>query len=292
VVIWVISLTKFVANLLPHKNGTVAYLPFLGSSYNLWQGRLWFWGFIVFFFILGIIGCCVFCCCRDEGHDGDYGHDNYRRGDCWWVCCGPSYHQGYYYYSPYSYWSPTDIFLLWWIMTPHYGYGYHHHHACCYGCSSTDCSACGAGLGSGCGSSQDCGKDGLMVIAVIVIVVVVIFVVIGVFFGSMIAFLLVNKVMKRHLQLLEKQASAKKFSVVNLDDPEQVRLSEAQERDGQLTQFVEVTVHDSELREPLNMTPKAKSFDLYRESLQSFVLCESNKLRSRWIRICICMVLC
>jgi hypothetical protein len=28
------------------------------------------------------------------------------------VCCGPSYHNGYYYYSPYSYWSPTDVFFL------------------------------------------------------------------------------------------------------------------------------------------------------------------------------------
>lgn len=41
-----------------------------------------------------------------------------------------------------------------------------------------------------------------------------------------------------------------------------VQLSEHQEREGQLTQFVEVAVHD-ELREPLHQTPKAKSFDLY-----------------------------
>lgn len=256
-----LSLTRWVSGLLPHgKNGTVAYLPFL--AYPLFEGRIWFWGFVVFFFILGVVGSCVFCCCRDDGEESNYGHNQYSRGDCWWVCCGPSYHNGYYYYSPYSYWSPTDVFFLWWIMSPHYGY-HHHHAACCTGgCGAHDCSACcGAGLGS-CGSSQDCGKDGLMVLAVIVIIIVVIFIVIGVFFGSIIAFLLVNKIMKRHLQLLEKQANARKFTVVNLDDPQQVQLSEHQEREGQLTQFVEVAVHD-ELREPLNQTPKAKSFDLY-----------------------------
>jgi len=69
--------------------------------------------------------------------------------------------------------------------------------------------------------------------------------------------------MKRHLQLLDRQASAQKFMVVNLDDPEQVKLSEQQERDGQFSMMMtDVLVHD-EMSEPLNRAPKGKEFDLY-----------------------------
>jgi hypothetical protein len=49
------------------------------SSYL--QGRIWFWGFVVFFFILGVLGSCVFCCCRDDGSENNYGHNQYAALD-------------------------------------------------------------------------------------------------------------------------------------------------------------------------------------------------------------------
>lgn len=38
-----------------------------------------------------------------------------------------------------------DLLCLYWLMTPHYGYGYHHHHYynCCHGC---DCHSCGSSI--------------------------------------------------------------------------------------------------------------------------------------------------
>jgi len=232
-------------------------MPFL--NFNLWSGRIWFWGFIVFFFILGIVGSIVYCCFK--GDEGSHSYESqYNHSSCWWIFCGPSYYNGYYYYSPYGYWGPGDILCWYWLLTPHYHY--HGVHTTCCDCGSGSCAGC-AGMGNSC-SGNDCSKDGLIALLVIVIIVVLIFVIIGVVIGSMITFLLVNKIMKRHLTLLERQSHTQKFIVCNLDNPEEVNEADAQERDGTLAPFSEVLVINyPETQEPLNRPPKSKEFDLY-----------------------------
>jgi len=258
-----LSLTNLVKSLLPKNfNGTLNYMPFL--AYSLWSGRIWFWGFIVFFFVLGIVGSICYCCFRDEGRENDYGHEHYSHSSCWWIFCGPSYYNGYYYYSPYGYWGPGDLLCLWWLTSPHYGHQYGCL-ACCYGCDNcahgcnpSDCST----------GNSDCGKDGIGAIFIVVIIVVLIFVIIGVLVGSVLTFLLVNKIMKRHLTLLERQANTQKFVVCNLDDESEVNEAEYQEKNGRTEQFAEVIVHKDDIHlvnEPLNKPPKGKVFDTYQQ---------------------------
>jgi len=236
-------------------------MPFLSGG--LWTGRIWFWGFIVFFFILGVVGSVVYCCFRgDEGSDNNYGHEHYSNSSCWWIFCGPSYYNGYYYYSPYGYWGPGDILCFYWLMTPHWGF-HHHTYTCC------DCHGCAGCAGctslNDCSGGNDCGKDGLIALLVIVIIVVLVFVIIGVVVGSLIIFLLANKIMKRHLTLLERQAHTQKLIVCNLDDPAEVNEAEEQERDGLLIPFSELysPPQEGSVTEPLSRPPKSKEFDLY-----------------------------
>jgi len=257
-------LTGPIKSLLPKGyNNTVLYLPFLGYK-NIFSGRIWFWGFVVFFFVLGVVGSIFYCCFRnDAGSQNEYGRDQYNHSTCWWIFCGPSYYNGYYYYSPYGYWGPGDILCFYWLLTPHYHY--HQSAICCYG----DCTHCCHGGIAGCsGGGGDCGKDGLGAFAIIIIIVVVVFVVIGVVVGSLLAFLIVNKILKRHLTLLERQASTQKYVVCNLDNQTEVVEAEQQEKNGELAQFTEVFVQphgdDANLvNEPLNKPPKGKGFDLY-----------------------------
>jgi len=187
------------------------------TTYSLFDGRIWFWGFIALFFTLGIIGCCCFCCCREKGNElSPTLDDNYRqRGDCWWICCGPSYFGGHYYSTPYGYWTGNDILCCYLIAGNN----------SCSGCncgslglSSCNGSNCGGSSGSGGGGSNDCGSA----ILVIIVVVIVVIVVCGVVFGGIIAFLLVNKILRRHLHYLQKKEEADASIIVDLDDPQQI----------------------------------------------------------------------
>lgn len=215
------------------------------------KGRIWFWGFVVFFFVLGVIGCGFWCCCGGDS-GGHYVSD---RDQYVWIkfsitlqlltwrllvgllrsyvlqwfvfLCYSVTFLGVYYGSPFGYWGPGDM-CCWWCITDynyhHYHYHHHYHNSGCAGkcwtsckiftptlgggCSGGDCGGCG-----GCGgcSSSDCDKDGAAIILVIVAIIVAIFVIIGVLFGSVLAFLMVNKITKRHLEILQKKSDAKKL---------------------------------------------------------------------------------
>jgi hypothetical protein len=89
-------------------------------------------------------------------------------------------------------------------------------------CSGGGCGGCG-----GCGSWSGGGKDGeaAIILLVIVAIIVAIFVIIGLIFGSILTFLLINKITKRHLDILQKKSDAKKLVVADLDDPGQVAMA-------------------------------------------------------------------
>jgi len=58
---------------------------------------------------------------------------------------------------------------------------------------------------------------------VIALIIVAIFIVIGTIVGSLIAFMVINKITKRHLDLLQRRADTQQLIVADLDDPAQVR---------------------------------------------------------------------
>jgi len=60
------------------------------------------------------------------------------------------------------------------------------------------------------------------VIAIILLVIIIIIVICGVIAGAILAFMIVNKVIKRHIHLLAQQAQASYAMVADLDDPSQV----------------------------------------------------------------------
>jgi len=233
-----LSLNKAVINIFCPKdsfvNNTCA-LPFIFEP-NLWTGRIWFYGFIVFFFVLGVIGCCFACCFRDEGSHGDYGHGSFGRGDCWWLCCGPSYYNGYYYYSPYGYWGFNDLccFMCW------HHTAYHHH-----GCNMNACSGCYGCVGAGDCNGSD-SSSGATVLLVILLVVIAIFVVCGIVFGTMIGAMIFGKIIRRHLSLLEKRADATTYIVADLNNPAQVAEADRQANEG-LAPLQKVVVTDPQI---------------------------------------------
>jgi len=57
---------------------------------------------------------------------------------------------------------------------------------------------------------------------VIVAVIVLIVVVCGTVFATFVTFMIMNKIIKRHLYLLERQQTVEVEMVVDLDDPDQV----------------------------------------------------------------------
>jgi len=203
-----------------YKNSTTSCSSFQFTGRALFQGRIWFWGFVCLFFTLGIIGCFCFCFCREKGSSSPDSFDDYRhRGDCWWIWCGPTYYGGYYYTSPYGYWTGNDILCLWLMMDMNRHSYYHSTNTNCCDCNSCNGNCGGCDLsGSNCGGD----KDGLSAIAVIIIVVVILVVVCGVIFGGIIAFLLVNKVLRRHLHFLQKKQEADTNMIVDLDNPQQL----------------------------------------------------------------------
>jgi len=67
------------------------------------------------------------------------------------------------------------------------------------------------------------------VIAIIILVIVVAVIVCGVIFGSVIAFLVINKIIRRRMQILQKKYTAQENVVADLDDPLQVSQSSVYE---------------------------------------------------------------
>jgi len=68
----------------------------------------------------------------------------------------------------------------------------------------------------------------LIIFAVIVLIVVVC----GVAFAAFVSFMIMNKIIKRHLYLLEKQQVAESEMVVDLDDLSQVSKAGQQTQEG------------------------------------------------------------
>jgi len=200
-------------------------------DHTVWSGRVWFWGFICLFFVLGIVGCFFFCCCREEGDSSinTSSHDYHSRGDCYWICCGPTYYNGYYYGTPYGYWNSTDILCCWYCTSLHTNAHHYHHHAS----SGCDCTFGGCS-GGDCGNFGGCkdSKDGSQVFLIIFAVIVLIVVVCGVAFAAFVSFMIMNKIIKRHLYLLEKQQVAESEMVVDLEDLSQVSKASQQTQEG------------------------------------------------------------
>eukprot|EP01126_Amoeba_proteus_P051114 TRINITY_DN6090_c0_g3_i1.p1 TRINITY_DN6090_c0_g3~~TRINITY_DN6090_c0_g3_i1.p1 ORF type:complete len:345 (-),score=43.17 TRINITY_DN6090_c0_g3_i1:224-1258(-) len=172
----------------------IVHMSFLKNT--LFEGRIWFWGFVVFFFFLGIIACILNCCCECSSASNYDVHDyrsHHHNTYCWWVWCGPSYYNGAIYYTPYGYWGNPDFCCC---------VGLHHHSF--HGGGNSNC---------------DCGdsKEGAMILLIILLVVVAIFVVIGVIFGAIMTVLFILKIIRRHLHLLERSHQVKKYVLVDLD---------------------------------------------------------------------------
>jgi len=67
---------------------------------------------------------------------------------------------------------------------------------------------------------------------VIVLIIVAVFVLIGIIFGTILTVLVVNKIIKRHVNLLERQANARTFMVADLNNPAQVAEADRQMAEG------------------------------------------------------------
>jgi len=203
---------------------------FTGAS-NIWLGRVWFWGFVLLFFLLGIIGCFFFCCCREKNPPRSYeSRSYYDRSSCYWWWCGPSYYNGYYYSSPYGYYGTNDILCCYLCCSTA---PYHHHHTTggnwsnC-NCSSNDCS-------DGCtGNCDKCDGDSGSVLVVILLIIVAIIVICGIVFTVFIALLIMNKIIKRHMHILERQ-SRTQLERIRDREANSVRISINEEHQGLLT---------------------------------------------------------
>jgi len=69
---------------------------------------------------------------------------------------------------------------------------------------------------------------------VIILIIIAVFVLVGIIFGTILTVLVVNKIVRRHINLLERQANARTFIVADLNNPAQVA-----EADRQMAQGVE-----------------------------------------------------
>jgi len=178
---------------------------------GMWA-RIWIFGPVIFFFLLGCVGSAV-CCFSNTGSSDPVGYANARSNDCWWVLCGPTFYNGIWYGNP-------------WM-----GCGYNDM-LCCYLCCRTTavsadvCSRASCNNCGGCsGGNMNCnggGGNGMLVLLVIALIIVAIFAVIGVIFGAFLLFVLVNKVAKRQLELMDRRAKTVYEIVADLDDPKQV----------------------------------------------------------------------
>jgi hypothetical protein len=93
-----------------------------------------------------------------------------------------------------------------------------------------DLMSCGS-----CDGDCNCGESGGggggeagLVIVVILLVILAIFVAIGIIFGSLVVFMLMNKVVRRQLAIMNRKDHTAYEVVADLDDPKQVGEARAQ----------------------------------------------------------------
>jgi len=67
---------------------------------------------------------------------------------------------------------------------------------------------------------------------VIILIIIAVFVLVGIIFGTLLTVLVVNKIIKRHVSLLERQANARTFMVADLNNPAQVAEADRQMSEG------------------------------------------------------------
>lgn len=79
----------------------------------------------------------------------------------------------------------------------------------------------------------------------IALIVVIIFVICGIIFGSVVGFLVVNKIVKRHLYILEKKHTVEYEMVADLDDPVQMETAEQCTDDSREEPFVENDIRNN-----------------------------------------------
>jgi len=79
-----------------------------------------------------------------------------------------------------------------------------------------------------CGDAGGGGGDAGLVIIVILLVILAIFVAIGIVFGSLVVFMLMNKVVRRQLAIMDRKDHTAYELVADLDDPKQVGEAQSQ----------------------------------------------------------------
>jgi len=186
----------------------------------IWQGRVWFYGFVLFFFVLGIIGCFFFLCCRDKNPSSKLKEDRqyyYDRSSCYWWWCGPTYYGGYYYSSPYGYYNSTDLLCCWCCLTN----SSPHHHSTVNNwdcnCNANDCNA----SGGNCNGNNDLGSAFIIVILIVVIIGIIC----GIIFTAFVSLMIINKIIKRHMHILQRQALTKVERIRDRDQKAPVEIT-------------------------------------------------------------------
>eukprot|EP00128_Syssomonas_multiformis_P002589 Colp12_sorted_trinity150504_noHs@32861 len=84
----------------------------------------------------------------------------------------------------------------------------------CRGVQCTDCGVCAGGCGGGCGGG---GDDAGAVLAIIAVVIAAIIVCLGFIVGIFVSVALGKKIIKRHMGILERKATAEDQVVEDLD---------------------------------------------------------------------------
>eukprot|EP01130_Rhizamoeba_saxonica_P015366 TRINITY_DN6875_c0_g1_i1.p1 TRINITY_DN6875_c0_g1~~TRINITY_DN6875_c0_g1_i1.p1 ORF type:complete len:341 (-),score=52.14 TRINITY_DN6875_c0_g1_i1:69-1091(-) len=166
--------------------------------------RALIYGFIMFFFFLGITVLFWGCMKCLEDDDPDY-----------------EMHQSY----PYRH----DSYLgawLWIYWTPFYWPSYHlHTFFCCYFCCNTCSHTCALGASHASCGDGDCDGEGAGGLCLAIIIIILIIAAIGAIFGSLFAFFMFFKLLKRHLRILQKKSAIRRQYVANLEDPDEVAQS-------------------------------------------------------------------
>ncbi|ELR17039.1 zinc finger, C3HC4 type (RING finger) domain containing protein [Acanthamoeba castellanii str. Neff] len=148
----------------------------------------WLFGWLAFFFVLGVLGLCYaigrWCC----GVSCDAG-----------TCCyGPSY-------SPY--YGHGDCYFYWCFVPDFSCHSTAHHH-------SSDCGSCGSC--GGCGNcNMDCKGDGEALL-IILAVVVILLILLGFFIGIGLAIMVGVKMVKRRMDVIHNKYKAGQWVVLDL----------------------------------------------------------------------------
>jgi len=96
------------------------------------------------------------------------------------------------------------------------------------------------------------------------LIIIAVFVLIGVIFGTILSFMVMGKIIKRHMNLLERQATARCSVVADLRNPAQVAEADRQLSEGRLNDVVAPRTDDPRqllVNHDPNAKPKGKQFD-------------------------------